>query len=325
MVPAGPGRTRTAPSATSTSDEDGDYVSWLGVPSLPKLNYDSAELRRRRLRRPGRRGPPVAGRPSGLDGWRVDVANMTGAARRRRPQPRGGPADARRHDGRAARRAARRRALPRRQRRPRPVTAGTASMNYAGFTRPVWTWLRDQGPRRPTSSASPVVVPRLGGRCRASRRMRDFARARAVADRPCTPQPASARTTPRRIRTLVGELRVEVAAGLLLTMPGDADGHLRRRDRHAGRRSARTVDGRCRGTSAAGTHDCSGVYRGLIAARQVEPPFGTEACAGSHAERGRRSSSSAQTPGGAPLVHVPALRHAPVDSHAPPDGSGERP
>ena len=27
--------------------EDGDYVSWLGVPSLPKLNYDSGELRRR--------------------------------------------------------------------------------------------------------------------------------------------------------------------------------------------------------------------------------------------------------------------------------------
>ena len=43
-----------APRRTPTSDErgfylyeDGDYVSWLGVPSLPKLNYDSAELRRR--------------------------------------------------------------------------------------------------------------------------------------------------------------------------------------------------------------------------------------------------------------------------------------
>ena len=55
-----------------------DYASWLGVASLPKLDYRSADLRaamydgpaavlRRWLR------PPYA-----VDGWRIDVANMLG-------------------------------------------------------------------------------------------------------------------------------------------------------------------------------------------------------------------------------------------------------
>ncbi len=55
-----------------------EYTSWLGVWILPKLNYGSAELRRRiyegeeavfrRWLRP----------PFSADGWRVDVANMLG-------------------------------------------------------------------------------------------------------------------------------------------------------------------------------------------------------------------------------------------------------
>ena len=36
-------------------------------------------------------------------------------------------------------------------------------MNYAGFTRPVWTWLRDKG-HAPKFLGSPLMVPRLGGR-----------------------------------------------------------------------------------------------------------------------------------------------------------------
>jgi alpha-glucosidase len=48
------------------------YESWFGVRSLPKLNWGSDELRRRML--------AVARRwlDFGLDGWRIDVANMTG-------------------------------------------------------------------------------------------------------------------------------------------------------------------------------------------------------------------------------------------------------
>ena len=70
----------TAPEAefyTFTHHPD-EYVSWLGVWILPKLNYGSAELRQRiyegeeavfrRWLRP----------PFSADGWRVDVANMLG-------------------------------------------------------------------------------------------------------------------------------------------------------------------------------------------------------------------------------------------------------
>jgi alpha-glucosidase len=57
---------------------DGEYVSWLGHASLPKLDLASEELRRRMF------GPEdsVLTRwllpPFNLDGWRIDVANMTG-------------------------------------------------------------------------------------------------------------------------------------------------------------------------------------------------------------------------------------------------------
>jgi alpha-glucosidase len=55
-----------------------DYVSWLGVPSLPKFNWNSQVLRDRFIEGPD----SVVGKwlqaPYHLDGWRIDVANMTG-------------------------------------------------------------------------------------------------------------------------------------------------------------------------------------------------------------------------------------------------------
>ncbi len=61
--------------------EQTEYVSWLGVPTLPKFNWRSAELRRRFIEGPD----SVVGRwlqaPFHLDGWRIDVANMTGRYR----------------------------------------------------------------------------------------------------------------------------------------------------------------------------------------------------------------------------------------------------
>lgn len=54
------------------------YASWFGVPSLPKFNWNSPELRRRFITG----ASSVIGRwlapPFNLDGWRIDVANMTG-------------------------------------------------------------------------------------------------------------------------------------------------------------------------------------------------------------------------------------------------------
>ena len=52
------------------------YATWLGVRSLPKLNWTSAELH-------ARMGAALRHwLDAGLDGWRIDVANMVGRYRR---------------------------------------------------------------------------------------------------------------------------------------------------------------------------------------------------------------------------------------------------
>jgi alpha-glucosidase len=147
---------------------DGDlpagYECWYGVPSLPKLNYASAELRNRMYageRSAVRRWlePPFA-----LDGWRIDVANMTGrlhdvdllpevatgvraAALRSRPDALVVAEHA--HDARADLQAGR----------------WYGTMNYRGFTRPVWQWLR--GDELPAGASGffelPVEIPRASG------------------------------------------------------------------------------------------------------------------------------------------------------------------
>jgi len=59
-------------------DHPHDYVAWFDVPSLPKFDLRSPALRQRLVQGPD----SIVGRwlagPSGLDGWRIDVANMTG-------------------------------------------------------------------------------------------------------------------------------------------------------------------------------------------------------------------------------------------------------
>ena len=89
------------------------YASWFDVPSLPKFDWANPELRRRLLDVVARRWLR-----DGLDGWRIDVANMAG---------RHGSYDANRAvaratraavESRARRRAADRRARPRLPSRP---------------------------------------------------------------------------------------------------------------------------------------------------------------------------------------------------------------
>jgi alpha-glucosidase len=59
-------------------EEQKDYISWLGVPSLPKFNWKSPELRRRFIEGPGSIVAKWLKAPYNFDGWRIDVANMTG-------------------------------------------------------------------------------------------------------------------------------------------------------------------------------------------------------------------------------------------------------
>ena len=197
------------------SADDNTYVGWLGHRTLPKFRYRSEELRRRLLNGPG----SVAGRwlapPYDLDGWRIDVANMTGrhveddfnasvARDLRRTAAEGDRLLIAEHCYDAS-----------------GDLAGDGwhgAMNYAGFTRPVWSWLRDPD-HRPSLPGTPVDVPRLGA---------DALLLAVRAVHAAVPWRATVASwsllgshDSARIRTVCQDADVvEVAAGLLFTMPG---------------------------------------------------------------------------------------------------------
>ncbi|MCU1445562.1 glycoside hydrolase family 13 protein [Cryobacterium sp.] len=116
------------------------YMSWLGVPALPKFNWNSAELRRRFIDGAGSVVARWLQPPFALDGWRIDVANMTGRL------------------GNEDLNAEVRQAIRRTMIEVNPDTillgeftndasadfqgdAWHGAMTYANFTRPVWAWL----------------------------------------------------------------------------------------------------------------------------------------------------------------------------------------
>ncbi|GLW34414.1 glycoside hydrolase family 13 protein [Actinoplanes regularis] len=193
---------------------DGGYESWMGVPSLPKLNWGGHELRRRFAR--------IAQHwltyPYALDGWRVDVANMTG---------RRGADDWSREAAVLLRRAVQ---------KVRPDALLLAehahdatgdldrngwqgTMNYAGFTRPVWSWLRADELPFPDFLGVPGEVPHRDAAALVAT-MSAFSAQMSWRSWTSSWQILSSHDTPR-IRSVVGDAaRHEVAAGLLCTLPG---------------------------------------------------------------------------------------------------------
>jgi alpha-glucosidase len=128
----------TEPDFFYRDESELGYEAWLGVPSLPKLNHGSPKLAGalkeivQKWLRP----------PFDLDGWRIDVANMAGRL---------GSIDLTHGVARAIRAAML-------EVKPDAVLiaehghdfrddlAGDGwhgAMNYSGFLRPVWWWLRD--------------------------------------------------------------------------------------------------------------------------------------------------------------------------------------
>lgn len=63
------------------SNKNRDYDAWFGVPSLPKFNWKSKELRKRFITGPKSIVAKWLKAPYNMDGWRIDVANMTGRIR----------------------------------------------------------------------------------------------------------------------------------------------------------------------------------------------------------------------------------------------------
>jgi alpha-glucosidase len=132
-------------------DEEGEYEAWWGIKTLPKLNWRSPELRRR-LQHVARKWvqPPFE-----LDGWRVDVANMSARTH---------AMDLNRDVAPTLRRVLNDDSLlvAEHFHDYRPDFRGWHGvMNYAGFSRPVWTWLRGELALR--YFELPVPMPRLGG------------------------------------------------------------------------------------------------------------------------------------------------------------------
>lgn len=195
-----------------------DYESWWGVKSLPKLNWGSPLLRRRFLTGPDAVAVRWLRPPYQLDGWRVDVANMTGR--------RG--ADDYAHDV-----ASLLAATVRQARADALLVAEHAhdatgdldrggwhgTMNYSGFLRPVWSWLRAPDLDLPDFLGVPGGVPaRPGPEVLAT--MRAFAALMSWRSLTTSWTLLGSHDT-ARIRTVVGTpQRGEVAAGLLLTLPG---------------------------------------------------------------------------------------------------------
>lgn len=155
-----------APERSMFYFDGGGYEAWYGVPSLPKLNWGSA-LVRERITGVMRRWLDV------YDGWRVDVANMTG---RRAGEDHNHKIAA--HLRRAVTAANPQAALI--AEHTHDVTADLdadgwqGTMYQAGFTRPMWTWLRGDDLDLPDFIGVPGGVPRRDGRS-VVRTMRAFA------------------------------------------------------------------------------------------------------------------------------------------------------
>jgi alpha-glucosidase len=193
------------------------YACWLGVPQLPKLNYASTALWERLITGPDAAAARWLKPPYDLDGWRVDVANMTG-----------------RHgadDFNAAVAKAMRAAMA----AAKPETFLVAehghdyttelrgdgwhgAMNYAGFTKPAWSFLA-----RPGNDLQflglPVEVPRSTGKDVFGTMSRFLARVPwRVANNQLNL--LGSHDTPR-IRTVLGDrAALVVGAALLFTFPG---------------------------------------------------------------------------------------------------------
>lgn len=193
-----------------------DYESWLGVKTLPKLNYRSV-----RLREVMYAGPDAIMRrwlrpPYRIDGWRIDVANMLGRL---------GPDNLGHKIGRGIRRAVK-------AEQPNAYLLGEhffdgtphlqgeeldATMNYQGFTFPIWRWLGgfEFNPNRPEADPRPIATETVAAQWTAFRA--------AIPWQVATQQfnLLGSHDTPR-LRTIVGDdlARVRVAMTLLFCYPG---------------------------------------------------------------------------------------------------------
>lgn len=245
-----------------------DYITWYANPTTPKFNFASAGLRRGLVEGPGSVVARWLRAPYALDGWRIDVANMTGRW----------TADDFNHEIATAIRGTLTAERPDALLVAEHAYDATAdllgdgwhaNMNFAGFISPVCSWLEQPGHKARAADEAPPLPPRSGTQI--VRTMREFAAGvpwrSAVANINLIGSHDHA-----RIRSVVGsDERTAVAAGLLFTYPGtpmlymgDELG-LQANDREGARAPMPWAD------SARFASPLAGTYRELIALRRDQP------------------------------------------------------
>ncbi|WP_238385291.1 glycoside hydrolase family 13 protein [Nesterenkonia muleiensis] len=206
-----------------------DYESWLGTETLPKFDWTSPELRRAFIEGPDSVVAKWLKPPYNLDGWRIDVANMTGRLRE--------------VDLNAEVRQILRRTME--QVKPDSILLAESTndatgdltgdswhgaMTYPSFTRPLWSWLAEpDGAPYPTAEGGQQRVPwffgqPVGGIPQGT--ARDFA---CAVDRFNAPVPWRIRLgnmhpldthDTGRFATHAGPQTIAVAIGLQMSLPG---------------------------------------------------------------------------------------------------------
>lgn len=268
-----------------TDPDNTEYVSWLGTPTLPKFNWASEELRRRFISGPDSVVAKWLKPPYNADGWRIDVANMTGRL---------GEVDLN----------AEVRQLLRRSMidiDPDTILLGESTndaasdlqgdgwhgaMTYPSFTRPLWGWLSEPtGEPYLTGEGEQRTEPwffgqPIGGIPRYTARQFVDAVVRFTGSIPWrvrlgNMQPLDTHDT-ARFATNAGPGTIPVAVGLMLTLPGmpvvfagdefgltGADGEASRTPMPWGTESEPEVAERLR------------LYRDAIALRRAHPVLAT--------------------------------------------------
>jgi alpha-glucosidase len=193
------------------------YEAWLGEPTLPKLDLRDAELRKRFVDGPDSTVARFLQAPFHLDGWRIDVANMTG---------RSGAVDVNAEVAatvRATMDAVADDAYLLGEHFHDPSLdlrrdGWHGIMNYLGFLRPVWMWLHDPSDPRPFLGM-PVDIASIGADA-AVATMREASAQVPWAAFTASSTLLGSHDTPR-LRTVVGTAERQVlAAGILATYPG---------------------------------------------------------------------------------------------------------
>jgi alpha-glucosidase len=198
-------------------EQQRDYVSWLGASSLPKFNWASPELRTRFIEG----ADSVVARwlepPYNLDGWRIDVANMTG---RMLGEDRNAE----------VRRAIRRTMI---EVNPDTILLGESTndaasdfqgdawhgaMTYANFTRPLWGWLSKPNSPSAFFGLPYGTIPQYTG-AQFFEAHRRFTAGFPWRTRLAMMNALDTHDTPR-FRTHARDGAVPVAFGLSVTLPG---------------------------------------------------------------------------------------------------------